>query len=324
MSYVAPYWLPGGHLQTIWPALFAKSTTTQTPHYIRSRWTTPDGDFIDVDEVHLSEPEQNAPLLVMFHGLEGSSQSHYALAMATHAAEQGWNFAVPHFRGCSGEINLAPRAYHSGDFAEIDWVLKRFRSQHAGPIIAVGISMGGNALLRWAAETQSEGKKLVKAVAAVCSPLDLAACGHAIGQGFNRWVYTRMFMRSMVPKALAKLKQYPGLFDKHALLLAKDLYDFDNVFTGPLHGFDGTEDYWRRASAKPRLHDVKIPALVLNALNDPFVPTESLPQHSQVSQKVTLHYTAQGGHVGYAQGLPPANVHAMPQMVGNWLKQHLE
>jgi predicted alpha/beta-fold hydrolase len=243
--------------------------------------------------------------------------------MATYASEQGWSFAVPHFRGCSGELNYAPRAYHSGDFAEIDWILKRFKLQHAGPLIVVGISMGGNALLRWAAETQSEAKKLVAAVAAVCSPLDLAASGHAIGRGFNRLVYTRMFMRTMVPKALAKLQQYPGLFDRQSLLLAKDLYDFDNVFTGPLHGFDGTEDYWQRASAKPILQDIKVPALVMNALNDPFVPANSLPESTKVSKNVTLHYTDRGGHVGYTQGLPPGNVHAMPQLVGAWLRQYL-
>lgn len=323
MEYIAPAWLPGGQLQTIWPALFSRNTYVGIPAYIRTRWTTPDGDFIDVDQLPAAQTDRNKPLLVMFHGLEGSSRSHYALAMAAYANQQGWNFAVPHFRGCSGEINYAPRAYHSGDFAEIDWVLKRFKSLHTGPVVAVGISMGGNALLHWAAEMQSAANNVVQAVAAVCSPLDLAASGHAIGRGFNRMVYTRMFMRSMVPKALAKLQQHPGLFDKNVLLAAKDLYDFDNVFTGPLHGFNGTEDYWQRASAKPRLEDVCVPALVLNALNDPFVPEDSLPEPNKISANVVLHYTPKGGHVGFTQGLPPGNVDAMPQMVGKWLRQHL-
>jgi predicted alpha/beta-fold hydrolase len=219
---------------------------------------------------------------------------------------------------------LAPRAYHSGDFEEVGWVLQRMRRQHAGPIIAVGISLGGNALLRWAQEMGQAAAQVLDGVAAVSSPIDLAAGGWAIGRGFNRLVYTRMFLNSMVPKALKKLEQYPGLFDRDALLGARDLYEFDNVFTAPLHGFKSTEDYWGRASAKPHLHTICIPALVVNARNDPFVPAWSLPSQAEVGKNVTLWQPAHGGHVGFARGRVPGHVRSMPDAVGGWLMQHLE
>jgi predicted alpha/beta-fold hydrolase len=268
------------------------------------------------------------PLLVLFHGLEGSSASQYAVAFADFASSQGMACAVPHFRGCSGELNLAPRAYHSGDHVEVDWILARLASEHPQRrLLAVGVSLGGNALMRWAGETVSGGHR-VQAVAAVCSPLDLAAGGHAIGKGFNRWVYTRMFLASMVPKALKKLEQHPGLYDRHALLSARDLHAFDNVFTAPLHGFRDTEDYWARASAKPLMQSIRLPALALNARNDPFVPHQSLPTASQVSRSVTLWQPEQGGHVGFARPLRrlsglPGHVRAMPEAVGRWLMRHL-
>ena len=316
--YTAPFWLPGGHLQTIWSALYARRVHGPAPQFRRERWDAPDGDFVDVDWLAGAEGDT---LLVLFHGLEGSTQSQYAQAFAGFAREQGLAYAVPHFRGCSGELNRAPRAYHSGDWEEIDWILRRFRAQHAGRIVAVGISLGGNALLRWAGELGDEASKVVDAVAAVCSPLDLAAGGHAIGRGFNRQVYTRMFLKTMKPKALAKLAQHPGLFDRGALERARDLYEFDNLFTAPLHGFRNTEDYWARASAKPHLVRIRIPALALNARNDPFVPAHSLPTRSDAGQYVTLWQPPHGGHVGFPGGRWPGHVRTMPEAVGRWLLQ---
>ena len=216
-SHRAPWWLPGGHLQTIWPSLFSRATIGEAPRFRRERWTTPDQDFVDVD------------------------------------------FLV--------------------DAPDAD--------------------------------------------AAVCSPIDLAAGGHAIGRGFGLYTYTRMFLGTMKPKALAKLRQHPGLFDERKLRAARNLYEFDNVFTAPLHGFRDTDDYWTRASAKPKLSDIRIPALVLNALNDPFIPAESLPKQSEVGPNVTLWQPRHGGHVGFAAGaLPPGNSTKMPTSVVGWLKGH--
>lgn len=326
MSYHAPWWLPGGNLQTLWAAVASNRHFGPAPRWQRSRWNTPDGDFIDVDHSAHSCSAQ-APLLVLFHGLEGSSSSQYAIAFADFAAAQGIAFAVPHFRGCSGEINRAPRAYHSGDFVEIDWILDRFAQENPGRcLLAVGISLGGNALMRWAGETGIAARARVQAVAAVCSPLDLSAGGHAIGKGFNRQVYTRLFLSTMVPKALKKLEQHPGLFDRQALLDARDLYEFDNLFTAPLHGFRNTEDYWMRASAKPVLKRIRVPALVLNALNDPFVPVASLPTALDVGPCVTLWRPEQGGHVGFPTACGkwgvPGHVRSMPEEVGQWLLSH--
>jgi len=324
MGYMAPRWLPGGNLQTIWPALYARRFDGPAPVYRRERWQTPDGDFIDVDFV--DAPRQPAPLLVLFHGLEGSSRSHYAEAFAAFAASQGMAFAVPHFRGCSGELNLAPRAYHSGDFEEIGWILSRMREQHArkggGPVLAAGVSLGGNALMRWASEAGETAAGVVNAVASVCAPLDLAAGGEAIGRGFNKLVYTRMFLATMKPKAIAKLAQFPGLFDRDRLLAARDLYAFDDIFTAPLHGFRDADDYWARGSAKPHLASIRVPALVVNARNDPFIPASSLPLPGEVGAHVTLWQPAHGGHVGFPMGLPPGHVRGMPERVGGWLARH--
>jgi predicted alpha/beta-fold hydrolase len=325
MAYAAPRWLPGGNLQTIWAALYAQRAKSGPPTYRRERWDTPDGDFVDVDFV--DAPAQvpassSRPLLVLFHGLEGSSRSHYAEAFAAFAAARGMAFAVPHFRGCSGELNRAPRAYHSGDFEEIGWILSRMQARQGTPVLAVGVSLGGNALMRWAAEAGSTAAALARAVASVSAPLDLAAGGAAIGRGFNRLVYTRMFLATMKPKALAKLAQYPGLFDRERLLAVRDLHAFDNVFTAPLHGFRNTEDYWSRASARPHLGSIRIPTLVVNARNDPFVPAYSLPREEEVGTQVTLWQPSQGGHVGFPFGLPPGHVRGMPEQVGGWLLRH--
>jgi predicted alpha/beta-fold hydrolase len=319
MNYTAPRWLPGGNLQTIWAALYARRVHGPRPRLRRERWDTPDGDFIDVD--WLDAPVRENTLLVLFHGLEGSSQSHYAQAFADFARQRGIAFVVPHFRGCSGELNRAARAYHSGDYQEIDWILRRLRSAHPGPLLAVGVSLGGNALLRWAGELGEAAAAVASAVAAVSSPLDLAAGGHAIGRGFNRHVYTRMFLRTMKPKAYAKLAQHPGLFDAEAMRRARDLYEFDNIFTAPLHGFHNADDYWARASAKPLLHRIRIPALALNARNDPFVPAASLPRPQDVGPWVTLWQPEHGGHVGFAGGRWPGHVRPMPEAVGQWLLQ---
>lgn len=327
MNYQAPWWLPGGNLQTIWPALIARRFGAAAPRYRRERWDTPDADFVDIDWLDGAAPATAAlarqqPLIVMFHGLEGSSASHYAQAFADFADSRGAAYAVAHFRGCSGELNRAPRAYHSGDFEEIDWILRRFRAVHAGPIVAVGVSLGGNALMRWAGEMEASAARVLAAVASVCAPLDLAAGGHAIGRGFNRLVYTRMFLNTMRPKALRKYVQHPGLFDRDALLSAQDLFEFDNIFTAPVHGFRDTEDYWRRASAKPHLTRIGVPALLVNARNDPFVPAWSLPEPKDVASSVTLWQPDGGGHVGFAHGRLPGHVSAMPLAVGDWLLNH--
>jgi predicted alpha/beta-fold hydrolase len=333
--YRAPRWLPGGNLQTLWAATLARRHLGGPPRWRRERWATPDGDFVDVDHLADTPPPPAPPPadvpraaavaprhLVLFHGLEGSSASPYAQAFATVARQRGWAYSVPHFRGCSGELNLAPRAYHSGDFEEIAWMLARLRAQSALPLLVVGVSLGGNALLRWAEEAGATAAASAGAVAAVSAPVDLAAAGHAIDSGFSWLVYARMFLRTMKPRALAKWQQHPGLFDRDRLAAARTLFEFDNVFTAPLHGFRDTPDYWQRASAKPQLARIRIPALVLNARNDPFMPAAALPAPAAVGHHVRLWQPAHGGHVGFPGGSPPGHVLTMPQAVARWLAEH--
>lgn len=318
-AWPAPWWLPGGNLQTIWSAKLARHRLGGPPAWRRERVNTPDGDFIDID--HLDAPHAaDAPHLVLFHGLEGSSRSHYAQAFADTARRLGWRLSLPHFRGCSGELNLAPRAYHSGDFEEIGWILGRLRSMGSAPLRAVGASLGGNALIRWAEEAGDAASAVCSAVAAISAPLDLSVAGHAIIRGFNGQVYDRMFLSTMKPKARAKLAQHPGLFDADRLRAARNLRDFDDLFTAPLHGFRDVDDYWTRASAKPHLARVRIPALLLNARNDPFMPTQGLPRPGEVGDCVRLWQPEAGGHVGFPRGGFPGDVLGLPEAVMTWLQ----
>jgi predicted alpha/beta-fold hydrolase len=307
-AYRAPRWLPGGHAQTLYAALGAPRPRVA---YRRERWDTPDGDFIDID--WLAGGAARAPLVVLFHGLEGGSRSHYALALMHVALGRGWRGAVVHFRGCSGEPNRLARAYHSGDSAEIDWVLRRMRRLAGGPsLYAVGVSLGGNALLKWLGEQQQAAAAVITAAVAVSAPVDLAAAGDALDSGFSR-VYARHFLATMKRKSLAKLERFPGLFDAARVRAARTLREFDDLVTAPLHGYSGTDDYWRRASSKPLLARIALPALLLNARNDPFLPARALPRAHEVSPQVALEFPAAGGHVGFVHGAFPGRLDWLPQ-----------
>jgi predicted alpha/beta-fold hydrolase len=312
MKYAAPAWLPGGHLQTIFPATCVAKPKVA---YRRERWRTPDKDFIDIDFVD-GKPGQ--PFVVLFHGLEGSSDSHYARALMAQVAARGWSGAVPHFRGCSGELNHAPRFYHSGDAGEIDWIIRRLVADRndSAKFYACGVSLGGNALLRWLGESQQQAR-IVDAACAISAPLDLAGGGAALSSGFNM-IYTRAFLQTLKPKCLQKLTQFPGLFDRDTMLCARNLYEFDNIVTAPLHGYRDTDDYWHRASAKHVLSDITIPTLVLNAKNDPFLPAHHLPRSA--SRYVTLEYPEHGGHVGFAVGGLPGRINWLPQRMLRFLE----
>lgn len=319
-AYRAPRALCNPHVLTVWAA---KAATRPRVSWQRERWATPDGDFVDVDTAETQVP-QDAPLMVLFHGLEGGSSSHYAQAMAAAAQLRGWGCVVPHFRGCSGAINLAPRAYHSGDHMEVGWILDQIAKRHPQRRrVAVGVSLGGNALMVWAGKQGDAARQWVDAVCAVCSPLDLMASGAALEQGVCRWLYTPMFLRTMKAKAQAKWRQYPGLFDLDLVLGSSTLRHFDDAFTAPLHGFDGVEHYWTEASAKPGLRHVALPALLLNAEDDPFVPVNSLPPPSCVSASVQIWRPAIGGHVGFPtwQGRSGwrGDVSWMPTAVCEWM-----
>ncbi|HEX6829130.1 MAG TPA: alpha/beta fold hydrolase [Burkholderiales bacterium] len=304
--YRAPAWLPGGHAQTIYAPLLARGADAG---YRRERWETPDGDFIDLDWLDAPEP---APLVVLFHGLEGSSRSHYALALMRALRARGWRGVVPHFRGCGGEPNRLARAYHSGDSAEVDWILRRLKRGARGPLFAAGVSLGGNALLKWLGERGAAARELAAAAAAVSAPLDLTISGDALGQGLN-CLYTRHFLATLKPMSLAKLARFPGLYDAEAVRRAVTLREFDDVVTAPLHGFRDCDDYWKRASSKPLLGGIRVPTLVLNARNDPFVPPPCLPAREEAAPELTLEFPEQGGHAGFVSGPFPGSLAWMPR-----------
>ena len=284
MSYKSPWWLPGGHLQTLLPALAPAPLVV----WRRERWATPDDDFIELDWAG-----SGGPLVALFHGLEGGSSSHYARSIAAQAVARGWRCVVPHFRGCSGEPNLKARAYHSGDSEELDWILRRLE-----PDFAIGVSLGGNVLLKWLGERGSAAR--LKRAVAVSAPLDLAAAGRALDRGFNRQVYTRSFLASMKRNAFAKLARFPGLFDAPRVRRASTLYEFDDAVTAPLHGFRDADDYWVRASSAPWLEHVRVPTLVLNARNDPFLPEAALEHATRkAAPAILLEFPHSGGHVGF-------------------------
>lgn len=324
-AFRAPGWLPGGHLQTVYPALFAPRPAVL---FSRERWDTPDRDFIDLDwlaqPIAAGESPHHQPLVVLFHGLEGSSRSHYSTATMAMLCSVGWDGVVPHFRGCSGEPNRLRRAYHSGDSDEIDWVLRRIRATYPHrTVFALGISLGGNALLKWLGEQAEQARLVISAAAAVCAPADLAACGNTLDRGANL-AYVHHFLRTMKRKTLIKLTQFPDICDRRRLSVCRTLREFDNLITAPLHGFRDTDDYWRRASSKPLLGSVAIPTLLLNAENDPFIPRDSLPNPRQVSAHVTLDYRPGGGHVGFVQGRFPGNLGWMPKRIVEFFRGFAE
>lgn len=320
-AYRAPTWLPGGHAQTIYPLLIKPDS----PPYRRERWETPDGDFIDLDwkEVAGQLPDDNAPLLVLFHGLEGSSNSHYAISLMRTAFTLGWCGVVVHFRGCSGQINRLPRAYHSGDSAEIDWILRRLKQEFPQrPLYAIGVSLGGNALLKWLGEQESAASDVIRAAAAISAPLDLTACGHHLGRGFNQ-VYTQHFLRTLKQSAAARLQNYPLLFDEQRMRKASNLYQFDDAVTAPLHGFAGADDYWLRASSKPWLKAIRLRTLLINAQNDPFLPADALPARNQLSHRITADFPCHGGHVGFVSGSLPGHLNWLPQRIIHFLQHEV-
>jgi len=321
LLYRAPLWLPNRHVQTIVPSLFARRPAVS---FRRERWDTPDGDFIDLDWVaHDAPPTDTAPLFVLFHGLEGSSGSHYSAALMAAARQYGWHGVVPHFRSCSGPINRLPRFYHLADSNEVDWILRRLRAAHRGPLLAAGVSLGGNVLLRWLGERREDALQVVSAAAAISTPIDVHAGGRALSQGFGL-VYTRSFLKTLKVKAEQKLVQFPGLFDRDAMLASRTMYEFDNAVTAPLHGFRNTDDYWSSATTRPILPQIQVPTLLLNARNDPFLPAKALPSRHEVSKAVELYQPEHGGHAGFMTGPFPGRIDWLSRRVFGYLNQHVD
>jgi predicted alpha/beta-fold hydrolase len=246
--------------------------------------------------------------LLLLHGLEGTVRSHYVGGFFRQAARRGWGADLLVFRGCGEEPNAAPRFYHSGETTDIAFVIDRIRDEYPNaPLLLAGVSLGGNVLLKFLGEAGETACEYVAGAVAISVPFDLERGARFIGRGFSR-IYDRHFLRSLRRKALDKLARYPGLFDRKRLIHAGSIYDFDDAVTAPVHGFAGARDYYSRSSSIRFLERVRVPTLLLSAVDDPFLPSEVLDEVRSLAASnsaLRLEFTPHGGHVGFVAGRVP-------------------
>ena len=304
MEYAPAPWLPGPHAMTLYGALLRPFPR---PRFRRERWELADGDFLDVDR--LAGPGEGAPVLVVCHGLEGSSRAPYVRGLAARAQAAGLAVAALNFRSCSGAENRLPRFYHSGETSDLAEAVARLCAERPGrALVLAGFSLGGNVVVKYLGERGDRVPGEVKGAAAISVPFDLAACARAL-DGPGGWVrlYRGRFLRSLRAKALRKERRFPGLLDRAAIRSARTFAAFDAAVTAPLHGFRSAEDYWARSSSGPFLPGVGRPLLAVSALDDPLVPAGSLPlAAARENPLVSFLATPKGGHVGFLAGTPAA------------------
>ncbi len=322
-SFRPAWWLPGPHLPTVYGKLARRIAPA---HERLEQWTAPDGDTLTVARLEPATPD--APILTIFHGLEGTVLSKYAQGLMHQARARGWGAAFLIWRSCDGRIPTAPRMYHSGETTDADFFLRRLAAERPGaPIVCTGVSLGANVLLKWLGEQGANLPPEIRAVAAVSTPFDLGAGSRHLEQGFSR-AYVRHFVKALKRKAFEALKRHPDLpVDRARLQSAKSFWDFDDVFTAPVHGFAGADDYYSRSSSLQFLDRIAIPTLLYSAVNDPFLPASVLDKVRQISAgNPMLHneFTPTGGHVGWVSGSPLAPVYHMERYVTSWLEAQSE
>jgi hypothetical protein len=298
-GYRRPWWYRGRHLQTLWGPLLRPG---RCPRFRRERIETPDGDFVDLD--WLGSPVADAPLVLILHGLEGSSRSHYVAGLCREVAALRLRAVVMNFRSCSGELNRTPRLYHSGETSDLDLVLRRLLDREAGASIGVvGISLGGNVALKWLGEQGDGAPAPVRAAVAISTPFELAECARMLDAGLPRLLYTENFLRTMKPKVHAKARLLDGRLDLAAVRRARTFTEYDRAVTAPIFGFADERDYWARSSSRPFLPKIRRPTLLINAVNDPFIPPSALPE-AEVAASAWLEaaFAPEGGHAGFLEG----------------------
>ncbi len=298
-SYHPPWWYRGRHLQTLWGPLLRRFAP---PPLGRERVHTPDGDFLDLD--WLAASPAGAPLVLILHGLEGSSRSHYVSGLLRETAALGLRGVVLNFRSCSGELNRAPRLYHSGETSDLHWIIERLLEREPSLRLGlVGVSLGGNVALKWLGERGEEAPAQAAAAVGISTPFDLAACARALDRGLARSLYTAEFLRSLKAKVRAKAHLYDGRVDMKAAFRARTFAEYDRFVTAPLYGFVNEHDYWTRCSSRAYLARIRRPCLLINAGNDPFIPAASLPEEAVVrSPWVETLFPGEGGHAGFLEG----------------------
>ncbi len=305
----------------MWGKLFRRQALEPTRI---ERWDTPDGDFLDL---HHSDATPSAPRLVLLHGLEGSIRSHYVQGLLAEARRRGWGASVLIFRSCGGEINRARRFYHSGDTGDLSFALERITARFPdSSLVLAGASLGGNVLLKFLGERGFDIDPRIKAAAAVSVPFDLGRSSRRIDRGFSR-IYQRFFMRSLIRKTTAKLGKFPDLIDAESLPGIRTMYEFDDRLTAPVHGFRDADDYYAQSSSLGYLTGIRINTLLINAVDDPFLPAEVLDEVRTVAAAnpaLELEFTPRGGHVGFIAGRNPFNpVYYAERRIGNFLAEYL-
>jgi predicted alpha/beta-fold hydrolase len=275
----------------------------------------PDGDFVDLDWLDGAAAPRDAPRLLVLHGLEGSSRSHYAVGMLALARAAGWRGVALNFRSCSGELNRLPRFYHSGDTGDLGETVRQLVAREpAAPLGAVGVSLGGNVLLKWLGELGADAPAQVIGAVGISVPFDVAACARVLDRGVRRAVYGENFLRTMRRKVAQKACLHPGFVDVAAALRARTFAEYDRVVTAPLGGFRDELDYWTRSSSGPYLARVRRPTLLLAARDDPIVPAATLPDPRALPPDVCAEYVAHGGHAGFLEG-------AWPWRLASWAER---
>ena len=293
-----PWWLRGPHLQTLYPYVFRRR---RPPPLQRERMPLDDGDFIDIDW----SPAQPGPLVVLLHGLEGSIRSHYAAGLMHSLHRCGLQVALMNFRGCSGEPNRLPRSYHSGETGDFDTLVRRLRQRFPQrPLFAIGISLGGNVLLKWLGE-HSEQDTVARAVA-VSVPFQLDKAALRLQSGLSR-LYQFHLLRKLRASARAKAQRMTFPISPERLATLKTFRAFDDQVTAPLHGFDGVDDYYSRSSSRQFLPFIRTPTVILHACDDPFMSIDAIPGSDELGPGVTLELSRHGGHVGFIAGGWPWN-----------------
>jgi predicted alpha/beta-fold hydrolase len=304
------------------PTIFGKLVRRVPPAHARiERWPMPDGD--DVSVALIDPPTPRAPILTIFHGLEGTVRSTYAQGLMHQARRRGWGAAMLIWRTCDGRIPRTPRMYHSGETSDADAFMRLLAQRHPeSPVLATGVSLGGNVLLKWLGERGAGIPQTLRAAAAVSTPFDLGAGAQHLERGFSR-VYVRHFVRGLRRKAEAALAVHPGMpVDRTRLAAAASFWEFDDAFTAPVHGFAGADDYYARASSLGFLPRVAVPALLFSAIDDPFLPAGVLGavrSHADANKALHPEFTPAGGHVGWVSGSPFAPYYYMEERVTNWL-----
>jgi predicted alpha/beta-fold hydrolase len=299
-DFRAPWWLKSAHLQTMFGTFFRRRPAIDLR---RERIELADGDFLDLDWT----PGAHGPVVLVLHGLEGSSDSPYARGMLAAVHAHGWRGVLMHFRGCSGVPNRLPRSYHSGDTGDLAEVTRRLLTrQDVSTLAVVGYSLGGNVLLKWLGEQGPRAP--VAAAAAVSVPYTLSLAAERLAKGLSR-IYQRRLIADLRAKLQRKFSRGGSPIDLEFADTSRNFWEFDDRVTAPLHGFDGVHDYYTRSSSRQFLAGIRVPTLMLHAEDDPFMTPEVLPSRDELSPAVQLEVSAAGGHVGFVHGKLPWRPH---------------